>query len=228
MSATPVLFVHGAGRAGRAAWPAQHGLERGRTCVWLPRVAPGDPPDRMVGLASRLLDRPAHVVAHSYGGLTAMLLAERHPGLVRSLTLVEPAALAVCPDAPHTRAHVDALRPVLARAGDHATSDRELSRLFAAAMGRPAPDVPDDVLAALVGELRATTPPWSVPVDASVVSRTPTLVVLGDLDTMYGEVSEVLAAHGADRVVLDGAGHRPHDDERFDEVLRGFWRVVDG
>ena len=35
-------------------------------------------------------------------------------------------------------------------------------------------------------------------------------------------------AHGADRVVLHGSGHRPHDDERFAEVLGGFWRVVDG
>lgn len=226
--AAPVLFVHGAGKAGRAAWPAQHGLERERACVWLPRVAAGDPPDRMVALASSLLDRPAHVVAHSYGGLTALRLAEQHPDLVRSLTLVEPAALALSLNALHTRTHVDAMRPVFARAADDATDDREFSRLFAEAVGRPAPDVTDEVLTALVGQLRATLPPWSVPVDATVVARTPTLVFLGSLDTMYGEVSEALVVRGADRAVLEGTGHRPHDDERFAGVLDGFWRVVDG
>ena len=34
---------------------------------------------------------PAHVIGHSYGGATALLLALRRPELVRSLVLVEPA-----------------------------------------------------------------------------------------------------------------------------------------
>jgi pimeloyl-ACP methyl ester carboxylesterase len=36
---------------------------------------------------------PAHVVGHSYGGLTALFLAMDHPGLVRSLVLAEPALM---------------------------------------------------------------------------------------------------------------------------------------
>lgn len=227
MPATPALFLHGAGRAGRAAWPHQHALEGERPCLWLPRVAPGDPPDRVVALARDLVDRPAHVVAHSYGGLAALRLAERHPALVRSLTLVELAALALSADAPHTRAHVATMGPVLARADDPATDDREFSRLFAAAMGVPVPDLPPDELASVTRQLRATAPPWTQAVDASVPWRVPTLVVVGGLGTMYDEVSAVLAAHGAERAVLDGAGRRPHDDERFAGLLSGFWATVD-
>jgi len=222
----PVLFIHGVGRAGRAAWPHQHVLERDHTCIWLPRVAPGDPPARVVALARDLLDRPAHVVAHSYGGVAALQLAERHPDVVRSLALVEPAALALSRDAPHTRAHVEVMEPVFARAHDAATDDLEFSRLFSNASGLPAPEVPDDVLAVMTRQLRATAPPWTLTVDASVVAHTPTLVVVGALDTMYGEAAAVLSAHGADRVVIEGTGHRPHDDERFGDVLQHFWSVV--
>ncbi|HSR90311.1 MAG TPA: alpha/beta hydrolase [Gemmatimonadales bacterium] len=36
------------------------------------------------------LDRPVHLVGHSYGAGVALLTALRHPDLVRSLTLIEP------------------------------------------------------------------------------------------------------------------------------------------
>jgi pimeloyl-ACP methyl ester carboxylesterase len=224
---TPALFIHGVGRAGRAAWPHQHALERDRPCLWLPRVAPGDPPARMLALAEALLDGPAHVVAHSYGALAALRLAQVRPELARSLTLVEPAALHLSRGAPHTEQHVAAMEPVFARARDRGMDDREFSRLFAEANGMPVPDVPADVLASLVAQLRATAPPWTLPVDASVAARTPVLVVAGAMDTMYGEVAETLRHQGAELVVLDGTGHRPHDDERFAPVMARFWAAVD-
>ncbi len=227
MSTTPALFIHGVGRAGRPAWKHQHHLETERTCLWLPRVAPGDPPARAVALAGDLLDRPAHVVAHSYGGVAALQLAEQRPELVCSLTLIEPATLHLTRDTAHTSEHIRALEPVFARAHDPGMDDAEFSRLFAEANGTSVPDVPADVLASLVAQLRSTAPPWSLPVDGSVVARIPTLVVVASLDTMYGEVSDVLRSHGAERAVLEGAGHRPHDDERFGLLLRQFWRTVE-
>jgi len=36
--------------------------------------------------------KPMHVVGHSYGGAVALQLAHRHPKLVKSLTVIEPAA----------------------------------------------------------------------------------------------------------------------------------------
>ncbi|WP_298298438.1 alpha/beta hydrolase [uncultured Litoreibacter sp.] len=41
-------------------------------------------------MAVGLLERPAHIVGHSYGGYVALRLAVDHPELVRSLTLIEP------------------------------------------------------------------------------------------------------------------------------------------
>ncbi|HEY0477618.1 MAG TPA: alpha/beta hydrolase [Kofleriaceae bacterium] len=51
--------------------------------------------DRLAGL----LDRPADVVGHSYGGLLALQLALARPDLVRSLALYEPVAFGVLGDA---------------------------------------------------------------------------------------------------------------------------------
>lgn len=48
-----------------------------------------------VDYLERLLDEPAHVVGHSYGGLVAMHLALAAPDRVRSLALYEPVAFGV-------------------------------------------------------------------------------------------------------------------------------------
>src|SRR5947209_9181328 len=47
---------------------------------------------RLIAPLIRHAPAPAHVVAHSYGGATALRLAVTHPGLIRSLTLIEPVA----------------------------------------------------------------------------------------------------------------------------------------
>jgi pimeloyl-ACP methyl ester carboxylesterase len=48
-----------------------------------------------VAYLERMLDEPAHVVGHSYGGLIAMQLALAAPDRVRSLALYEPVAFGV-------------------------------------------------------------------------------------------------------------------------------------
>jgi non-heme chloroperoxidase len=52
----------------------------------------------LAGLLRGLHATPAHVVGHSYGAYTALLLALNHPELVRSLTLAEPPILRWLPD----------------------------------------------------------------------------------------------------------------------------------
>ncbi len=103
-SGTPVVFVHGSlGDLGdwdaqTAAFAATH-----RVLVYSRRYHPPNPPqndDQVYSptlhaedLAALLLTldlAPAHVVGSGYGGYTALLLALKHPELVRSLVLGEP------------------------------------------------------------------------------------------------------------------------------------------
>jgi pimeloyl-ACP methyl ester carboxylesterase len=89
---THVVFVHGAGQAGAAAWPRQvAATEPG--WFFLPREEAGDDAARDAGRVLHQLSTTsgAHVVAHSYGANAAVLAAQQDPALVRSLTLLEPA-----------------------------------------------------------------------------------------------------------------------------------------
>jgi pimeloyl-ACP methyl ester carboxylesterase len=54
----------------------------------------------LAALIRKLHLAPAHVVGHSYGAYTALLLAHQHPELVRSLVLSEPPLLRWLPDLP--------------------------------------------------------------------------------------------------------------------------------
>jgi pimeloyl-ACP methyl ester carboxylesterase len=223
----PAVFLHGVGAAGRRAWPAQQGLADDRSCWFLDRLAPGDPPDRGVERCIDQLTGPTHVVAHSYGAIAAALLADRRPDLVASLVLVEPALLHLSRDEAHTRKHVDDLAPVFELADARRVDAREFSRRFAEASGRPVPQVSDEELVELIGHLRATVPPWTFEVDPAFVSAAPTLVALGGEDSMYAEVAASLAARGAQVRTWPGTGHRPHDSAEFTAVLAAHWRLVE-
>lgn len=197
-------------------------------CLFLERRLVGHDPETVVADLAKRFDSAVHVVAHSFGGVTAMLMAATRPDLVASLTLVEPAALALSAEAPNTAAHIEALTPVFEQAGDPTVSAREFAAFFAEANDTPVPDVPNDVLENLTGQLRALRPPWSIPVDAKVVNGIPTLVLIGDDDGMYAEVAEVLRGAGATVHVLAGAGHRPHDGAEATGLMVAHWVRVEG
>jgi non-heme chloroperoxidase len=56
--------------------------------------------DDLASLLKALGACPAHVVGHSYGAYTALILAMKHPELVRSLVLAEPPLLRWLPGLP--------------------------------------------------------------------------------------------------------------------------------
>lgn len=222
-----VVLVHGAGRHGRDAWPHQLAWEAERPCRWLERREPGDPPEATASRVIEELHEPTHVVAHSYGALAAVLVAQRRPDLVLSLILIEPALLALTTAQPHTSVHIEALDPVFARADDPGTGDLAFLQGFALANGLTVPDAAAEEVTAMARQLRATVPPWQAPVDARVVERvverTPTLIVTGSDDSMYTEVARELESLGAGWRRLPVPGHRPHDHAEFDLVARRFW-----
>ncbi|OFE14757.1 hypothetical protein BA895_08720 [Humibacillus sp. DSM 29435] len=226
-SRLPVVFVAGNGRAGASAWPGQAHLAAERECLFLERLTVGDNPEAVVAALDARLDSPVHLVGHSYGAIAALLMASARRDRVASLTLVEPAALAVSSRSPRTATHIAALSPVFAVAGDAAVSAREFAARFAAANTTPVPDVSEEALERMAEHLRALRPPWGVPVDATVVTGIPTLVLIGDDDSMYAEVAQVLAGHGATVRAFPGAGHRPHDGRVAGELMERHWDRVE-
>lgn len=115
MPAERVVFMHGAGSWGAAAWPRQHGLALDYDCLFLKRrgaAAAPQPPDVEADIAviREALGGGGHVVAHASGAVPAMLAALRAPGCVYSLTLCEPAAFSLTRDLPATTAHRELLQ----------------------------------------------------------------------------------------------------------------------
>lgn len=106
-SGQPVIFVHG-GVDDYRAWNSQIGAfaQRYHAIAYSSRYAfpnwrIGDRMDNtiennVVDLAALIIKlglAPTHIIAHSWGGLTAIFCALRHPELVRTLVLGEPPLL---------------------------------------------------------------------------------------------------------------------------------------
>lgn len=101
----PVVFVHGALDDYRMWEPeiepfAQHYrvVDYSRRYSFPNRNAPASTDysamvdaEDLAALIQNLRLGPVHIVAHSYGGYAALFLAVKHPELVRSLVLAEPA-----------------------------------------------------------------------------------------------------------------------------------------
>jgi pimeloyl-ACP methyl ester carboxylesterase len=97
-SGPPVVLLHGQPGSGASWDPVIRMLESECRVLAPDRVGYGDSPGEALGLADNaevvagfIRDRrasPATVVAHSWSGGVAVLLASRHPTLVRSLVLV--------------------------------------------------------------------------------------------------------------------------------------------
>jgi non-heme chloroperoxidase len=119
-SGSPVILVHGA-MADYREWSHQQGplSQRHRVIAYSRRYHwPNIPPDKdSDGTAERQAEdlaaiiqslglRPAHIVGHSYGGLVALTLSLRHPEMVRTLVLVEPAVSSFLEKTPESNALV--------------------------------------------------------------------------------------------------------------------------
>jgi non-heme chloroperoxidase len=113
----PVVFVHGS-LSDYSYWQGQLGpfAEKYRVLAYSRRYNwPNDNPARrgysaaldaedLAWFIDGLNLAPAHVVGHSYGALTALFLASRHPELVRTVTLAEPPAMSLLAHVPGDQA----------------------------------------------------------------------------------------------------------------------------
>ena len=227
MKSDRVVFVHGAGTFGAAAWPRQHGMALEFDCLFVRRhgfdpVAAPLPTDFSVDqrIVEDALGKGGHLVAASQGAVAAMMLAVERPDLVRSLILAEPACLSLTEELPATAAHRARVEPLFARAAE--LTDEEFNREFARAVfasePRPLSTAEDHHRAR---RLRLQAPPWTAPLD--IVPGVPTLVLTGGWEPLYEEVAEYLTGTGAVHRVV-GGGHRPQDTEEGNALIREFIR----
>ena len=231
-----VVFVHGAGSFGAAAWPKQHGMALAHDALFLRRHGydPFAEPletdfaaDAAIVLRALADDGRGqdggHVVAHSQGAIAAMMAAVERPDLVHSLTLVEPACLSLTAELPATAAHRALMQPLF-EVRHHLSDDdfhREfVRRVFAAqtpaqaTLGAPSPEDQREAR-----RLRLQAPPWDAPLQ--IVPGVPTLVLTGGWEPLYEEIAGYLRETGAVHRIAPG-GHRPQDSAEGNRVIRAF------
>jgi pimeloyl-ACP methyl ester carboxylesterase len=212
-----VLFVHG-GASARRTWGALAPLASRWTLAFVHRRGyPPSPADPGVGhdfdvdaddLTPLLAARP-HVVAHSYGALGTLVAAERAPGSVRSLTIIEPPLAHLVPGDPVVAEFERIGDAVLTHGLDTDPEDlRTFLRVSGAGAFGPGP-LPDNVARAVRrahgGRLpREAQPRLDVLRDAGV----PSLVVSGGHHPALDRICDVVAERlGARRLAAPGAGH---------------------
>jgi pimeloyl-ACP methyl ester carboxylesterase len=226
-----VVFVHGAGSFGAAAWPKQHGMALVYDALFLRRHgfdAVAEPlesdfqADAGIVLGALADDgrgaAGGHVVAHSQGAIAAMMAAVERPDLVHSLTLVEPACLSLTAELPATAAHRALMQPlfdVRHQLGDDDFQREYLRRAFSAHTQGPAPAAPGND----ARRLRLQAPPWEAPLQ--IVPGVPTLVLTGGWEPLYEEIAGYLRETGALHRIAAG-GHRPQDSAEGDRIIRSF------
>jgi 3-oxoadipate enol-lactonase len=244
---SPLLLVHGFGLDGRM-WEAQladlssdHRLIRpdlrgyGRSGL-LDGTAYSHASD-LAALLTALGETRAHVLGLSMGGRIALNIALAHPGMVRSLTLVDTALDGFAWE-PAWSARWEAIVRAAREEGVHAAKELWLAHpLFAAASRQPA----------LATTLRAMTDTYpgrhwltrdpgrgSDPPAATRLGevRVPALVVVGEEDLPDFHRIAALLEHGiagARKVVIAGAGHLPNMERpaEFNRVVREFLRAAE-
>ncbi|MFE0588465.1 alpha/beta fold hydrolase [Micromonospora echinospora] len=242
-----VILIHGTMTWGLAAFAGQQPLADHRRILVVDRRGFGASPDTAqsdyevdADDVLGLMDRPTHLVGHSYGGVVALLAALRCPRLVRSLALIEPSALAVAADHPVVAAALENNRR-------HVAASRSMSaqEYLSVAYGTDDQAVPQPrefAVRAAETALRER-PCWEadLPVDVLRPRDYPKLVLAGTWETAQpdyrsrvGEALIVTASTVARRIGarlhrVPGTDHAPHQQrpEEVNRLLLRLWDAAD-
>ncbi|MGD6741201.1 alpha/beta fold hydrolase [Streptomyces sp. BH106] len=183
-------------------------------------------------------DDGAHLVGHGNGGLAAMLAAGRRPDLVRSLTLIQPAAFSAAAGHPVV---AEMLRRVRESPGvPESVTPEQYLRASTEGLGMALPSPTPQRLRAVATSMRER-PVWeaTVPLEPLRAAPWPTLVICGtwqDAPELYrryaGEpliaCAEAVAA-GVGGRLLRVPGYYPHTQQpdAVNAALRDLWRSHD-
>jgi pimeloyl-ACP methyl ester carboxylesterase len=235
----PAVFVHGSFGWGEETWRAQRPLADSYRLLFVDRRGFGDTPgdgrvdfDRDADDIAELLPDGAHLVGHSYGGVVALLAAARNRHAVRSLTVIEPPALALVRANPIVQEFIAGVDEAMREARDPSDYQARFLHNFGFSAH-------DEVLAGR--QLEAARSSWSErnPAEADIpfdeLRELRTLVVRGD----WASVPPAAAARGrvvfhavcdalVERLGAESANfpsaHNPQLlGQPFNERLRAFW-----
>jgi len=227
-----VLLIHGSVTGGAATWKSQYPLSDRWELLILDRRGFGESPpvdgenfEADAEDIAEALDDGAHLVAHSYGGVGALLAAAARPQAVRSLTLVEPMAYSVALDHDDVRRSVDQVASYFT---ENSGSTREFLAGFFQLMGVQAklPDPLPPALDTATRLLMRCRYPWTahIPIDELAKATFSTLIVSGGHSPVFETICDVLATQlRAERTVIAGAGHSvPRIGAPFNDRLQRF------
>lgn len=232
-SGPPVILLHGGLNGPEMAWAAQKPLAE-RWQLWIvhragygasAKLSPREDFELDARLLAAMIPDDAHVVGHSSGGLAALYLTAAVPERVRSLTVIEPPAYHLAPEAAQLRARY------AAHFADEPEDWLAWLREFFAIAHTPAP--PDRILRSLRDNAKVwhafATLPWEadLPLDSLATAPSRKLVVSGGYLGPFEAVCDALAvAIRGERAVIAGAGHAVQRtgapfNARLEEALRG-------
>jgi pyruvate dehydrogenase E2 component (dihydrolipoamide acetyltransferase) len=170
--------------------------------------------DAVAGVLDALGADRAHLVGHSMGGAVALAVTARDPGRIASLTLIAPSGFGPEVNAGYLRGFADAqtrreLKPLVGQlfADDSLVTRQAVDDLLA----YKRLDGVDEALHALLGmlldgDVQGTD---SAATLAAIGSAVPVTVVWGRADRIL-PAAQAESVTGADRRLVDGAGHMPH------------------
>lgn len=209
-------FVHGAGRAGKEAWPAQDSPG----AVFADHSAASGARDKEELVCRQCPDDVDLVVAHSLGAVP-VALAYAAGRITAPLVLIEPALYDIARGDVAVEAHIGPMTQARARA---ATGDLFGYWQIVAPMmfGRDATHEgwPED--RAVAEKFAALEPPWGHGINASVFADVQVLVITGAWNAEYEAIAGRLVEVGARHVPLAGSGHRPQDHPEVEAVISSF------
>lgn len=215
------VFVHGAGRRGIDAWPRSASSDADFVSF-----EPGSMiRDQVATLIDAYSNTRVLLHAHSLGAVPTVLAAASDRLDVAGLVLVEPALYDIARGSESIERHIAIVTE--ARAQAEAGDLCGFWAMFRPLMFGASFDAGRwDEESAAAQRWSTSNVPWGHGVRRHLLESIPTLVVTGGWNDEYELIAHVLAQHGAQHLMLEGAAHRPQDLPAFAASVDDFAAAI--